>query len=155
MGTGSVAGGRFGTALAFDGTRVVVGAPGLVIGPPKERQRGSAVVYRASGAKWLAEVALEPVGDSVTSFGAAVLLDGTRALVGAPTTRRGGGDVFVFSRDGAGNWSPSSVLRPALPDSRELFGWALAKAGEQLLVGAPLASGFDGKVYTYRNAGSG
>ncbi len=63
--------------------------------------------------------------------------------------------MFFFSRDGAGNWSPSSVLQPALPDSRELFGWALAKAGEQLLVGAPLVNGFDGKVYTYRNAGSG
>ncbi len=66
LGTGTAAGGRFGWALAFDGTRVVVGAPGLVIGQPKDRQRGSAVVYRASGAKWLAEATLEPVGDSVT-----------------------------------------------------------------------------------------
>ena len=154
VGTGSAEGGRFGSALAFDGARVVAGAPGLVIGAPAARRRGSAVVYRTSGANWLAEATLEPSGDSVLSFGTAVLLDGTRAMVGAPATRRGGGDVFVFSRDAAGNWSSSSVLRPASTDTRELFGWSLAKAGDQLLVGAPLVRGFDGKVYSYRASGT-
>ena len=154
-GTGTVVGGRLGSALAFDGTRMVAGAPGVVLGgAPADRQRGLAVVYRQSGAKWLAEATLEPTADSVTTFGASVLIDGNRVLVGAPMTRRAAGDVYVYGRDGQGNWTPSPALRPSVPDSRELFGWSLASAGGQLLVGAPLVNGLDGKVYSYRSSGT-
>ncbi len=129
----------FGSALAADGETLAVGASGAVY-----------VFARQSDGEWL-EVAKLPASDpqARTGFGGSLALAGEHLLVGAPLTNRQTGTVHAFRRTDQG-WVSAGVLPTAglRPTSR--FGAAIAAAGTQALVGAPLVSGATGAVFRYR-----
>ena len=124
---------RFGGALAVDGDRLVVGAPGdALVG-------GAVYIFdRVDQNAFLdtrLALASPPAG---AEFGAAVCVEGTTLFVGAPDDDQGGvftGSVYVFELS-AGVWSQSQVLLPSDLPSLAEFGRALDFDGERLVVGA-------------------
>ncbi|HEY7504452.1 MAG TPA: choice-of-anchor B family protein [Gemmatimonadales bacterium] len=153
----TAAGDWFGAAVAFDGQRALVGAPGGTAGPlDSTRLRpGQAFVFRSAGGKWSEETRLTPPTPAGNgAMGMAVLLEGTEALIGAPRTDSLAGTVVRFTRQGttwtqAGTIAPDSAVRPAG------FGSSLAWDGSDLLVGAPLVGMNAGAVHVFRRGSSG
>ncbi len=140
----------FGSSLAADGSRLVIGAA------QRDTSRGVAYVFERDASGRYSEVArLE--GEELTrgsAFGSAVAILGDEILVAAPGVSRSTGVVFRYHRDAAGAWTPVGQITPveAAPFTR--FGAALEPVGDELWIGAPGASGREGRVYRYaRDAG--
>jgi choice-of-anchor B domain-containing protein len=156
------AGDRFGTALWLDGDRLLVGAPGPVSGPAFFGSRatpraGAAYAFRfdARSRTWREEARLAAADTSV-AFGAAVHLVGGDALVGAPATENGAGAVYRLQADArSGTWRQTARLAPATQQPNTFFGMSLARAGRDVLVGAPAANGLHGMVFAFRESADG
>ena len=81
-------------------------------------------------------------GAADESFGVAVALSGTTAVVGAYLANGFLGEAYVFVRQG-GQWVEQATLNvpsPA-PNTRGFFGQAVAIDGDTIAVGAPDNSG--------------
>jgi choice-of-anchor B domain-containing protein len=145
MGDDLQPGDRFGSALAMPGPWIVVGAPNHA------RRAGAAYVFAAAGTGWRQEARLPAEAPAENSrFGAAIGALGGRVLVSAPTLDGGSGAVFVYDRDSTlGAWGERAVLRPFDATRGGQFGAALAVDGGDVLVGAPGAAGFTGRLYRY------
>ncbi len=127
----------FGTALAMDGSHLLVGG------------QNAAWVWTVRGDTWTEEALLAPDGLSArASFGAAVLLHGDRAFVGAPGAAGRQGAVFVWDRDAtSGAWTESARLGPVQARRGAQFGAAVALRGDELWIGA---QGGSGAIYMAR-----
>lgn len=133
--------GAFGTAvdLAISDPRI------LVVGAPEELQgRGAAYQYDLT---LPATVALRttmtaPAGAPGDRFGAAVAVDGSGAVVGAPGEgATGAGAVHIWYRVGLPSWLYlGSFVSPA-PAPGQAFGAALDSYGTRVVVGAPGTGG--------------
>ena len=140
----------FGSALAADGDRVLVGANLSNAG-------GAAFTFVLDGGQWVEEselrVALPPAGTS-GQFGGAVALDGDTALVSSPQWSQGAGvrrgAVYVFTRSGA-VWTERDLILASDGQAEDQFGSAVGLADGRAMVGAPFArvgnETFAGKVY--------
>jgi choice-of-anchor B domain-containing protein len=151
QGSGTGADDWFGASVAFDGQRALIGAPGPWTFDSTRWKPGQAFVFRmGQPGVWTEDGRLVPqAGDDLRALGVAVLLDGSEALIGAPLSDSLAGVVARYRRDGtawtpAGRVTPDSVIRPAG------FGAALARDGNDLLVGAPMADRNAGAVYVLR-----
>ncbi len=132
-------GNQFGFAVAIDGTRAVVGAPGSgSIGG----NVGRAYVYDLSGATPTTPVAslTEPLpvatGDR---FGHSVAVSGTRVVIGAYGSNVGAtdaGSTYVFEFAGGITSVPAFILRNPSPAASDFFGYAVAIDGPRVVVGA-------------------
>jgi choice-of-anchor B domain-containing protein len=156
QGRSAAAGDWFGAAVAFDGQRALVGAPGGWSLDSTRWRAGQAFLFRPGrDGAWTEEARLTPpAADSQAALGVAVLLDGGEVLVGAPRADSMAGSVLRYRREGArwssaGAISPDSAIRPAA------FGAALARDGSDLLIGAPSAHSSAGAVYVFRRGGEG
>jgi choice-of-anchor B domain-containing protein len=123
----------FGRAIAADGNTMVVGAP--------RKRDGAGVAYvftRANAtAPWREQAILEaPTGGE---FGTAVVLEGNDLLISAPAADSTG-VVHHFHRTTTG-WALRGTLRPERSAGRAGFGAALSRAGDWLLIGAPMQGG--------------
>ncbi len=154
QGGGTAAGDWFGAALAFDGRRALVGAPGPWTFDSTRWKPGQAFVYRAaSRGAWAEDGRLAGAPDQgIRALGVSVLLDGEEAVVGAPLSDSLAGAVIRWRREGAawvpaGSVVPDSVVRPGA------FGAALARDGGDLLVGAPTSDKSAGAVHIFRRTG--
>ena len=143
----------FGTSVAISGTTLVVGDPG-------DQQRGAAFVYEWRQDVWTLVTRLTAAdalpGDA---FGAAVAIDDTTIVVGAPgddVTRDAAGGItqtvsnkgaaYVFRRTADG-WTQQARLdrstvngvgaNPILPVEEDRFGATVAVDGDVVMVGAP------------------
>lgn len=126
------AGDRFGAAIAIDGDRVAVSAPG------RDSQKGAVFLFRrGADGSFASEAVL--AGRRVTAngqLGLSIALHGDQLWAGAPNANGFVGMVVGFTRNSAGMWSESRALAPfELGTSR--FGASLALAGNDLLIGAP------------------
>jgi hypothetical protein len=157
----SDAGDQFGTSVAIDGERVVVGAPkerSNAEGPNGDQDdnsftdAGAAYVFKPSETGWVQETYLKPLGtEEYMDFGAAVALSGTIAVVTAPAEGDGAdwwiGRAFVFSRSGA-YWSVEANLRASNAHRYAWFGSSVAIDGDTIVIGAhgeaSNATGVDG-----------
>ncbi len=150
-------GDRFGTSVAIDGGRIVVGAMGDQGAGP---ETGSVYVFTRSGSVWSYETKLlanPPVADA--QFGNAVALKGERLIAAAhrePVVGADSGAVYVFAHDASG-WHEEAKISPADATTFDEFGFSLALAGERLLIGSfhddDLGSS-SGSAYVYlRSAG--
>lgn len=132
---GAGAGHRFGQGVAVFGTRVLGGSPGAPVdGNPA---RGNVRGFTLSGSDWVLQSTLLPGNPQFeSSFGAAVALNGSTAMVGAPL-RDGYGDtdigqVTVF--DGA---APVQTLDRGDGIADDLGGYSVSVSGDTVLYGAP------------------
>ena len=144
--------------LAFDGYRVLAGAPEMGRG-------GGALLWEfdpGTGA-WRAAARFPPApatgaepGRAAVRLGTAVVLAGDEALVGDP----GRDEVRRYRPNAQGNWYADGVLGPATDGTggaaggrMAAFGAALAATPTHLVVGAPLAGEVRGEVRVYRRGG--
>ena len=141
----------FGASVAADGPTLLVGRIGAPNGA--DSARGTVHVFRraangtyASAGEWTAAGAPARAG-----FGAALLLSGDLALVGAP--RMENGAVFVYRRAADGTWSQSGRLPVDSLGEGDLFGASLAMDGNRLVVGAPGRSAAKGALFVFTRSG--
>ncbi|AVP96675.1 hypothetical protein C7S18_05415 [Ahniella affigens] len=150
---------RFGSALAFDGQMLVIGAPYASVGGTNNV--GAAFAFRFNGGTFQTPQRLEPTsrvnGDS---FGWSVALSGNTVAVGAPLADGGGltdcGAVSVYVDSGS-SFSLQQTLQMTGRDQQDWFGWSIALNGDRLYVGAPFddwATVDRGSVQPFTRSGS-
>ncbi|HZW09190.1 MAG TPA: hypothetical protein VFF69_04735, partial [Phycisphaerales bacterium] len=129
----------FGSALALDGDRLLVGAPGDSGGGPT--QGGAAYVLgfdRGSG-DWLVQAKLEPAGRrELDNYGSTVAISGDTALLGKnPHDPTAAAPPAVFVNDGA--WSQRGELRSSFGSADAIYGGPVALSGGAAIVGSRLS----------------
>lgn len=143
-------GDRFGSALALDGARLVVGAPG------RSMRKGSVFVFgRQTDGAWTQEGMLVAArGTDNAQLGTSVAIRGDVLAAGSPgavvVPGAGGGSVgmvvsFVRSAS-TGTWRESDNATP-FNHAGAGFGAAIAFSGDDLWVGAPTAARQTGQLY--------
>lgn len=160
-------GARFGSAVAIDGTTLMVGAPGH--GPNTE---GRVEFWRLDpkAGTWAFVNAFDGGVSQTERLGQAVALDGLRAAAGAPghqpnTALAASGRVQLFTRNAAGEpFAAAQSLLPPSPVLSGAFGTALAildqpaiaVSPDRLVVGEPgggAGSPPKGLVWIYEPSG--
>jgi hypothetical protein len=155
-------GANFGYSVAIDGNTLVVGA--YLANSGGQEKAGAAYVFTrpALGSRQWTQVARLSAADGAPSdqFGAAVAISGDTIAVSATHADINGntnqGAVYLFGRNqgGSNKWGQVKKLYAADGHGFDEFGFALALAGDELLVGAPAAdaNGYihNGAVYVYR-----
>ena len=143
------AGDQFGRAVGISGERVIIGAPGeassarRVDGNPRNNRApnaGAAYVFSRTKAKTWRQQAYLKANESGAgdSFGFAVAISGSTAVVGAMNEDSGGknaGAAHIYTRDPSG-WSWQSVLRAGNRGAGDKFGFSVAVSGEMVVCGA-------------------
>jgi hypothetical protein len=130
--------GQFGASVSLQGNAALVGSPFA----PGGSGNGRAYLYERSGTSWAQQTFLTASdGAPNDTFGAAVSLSGTTALIGAAKADSPAGfDTgagYVFTQN-AGVWSAQSKLVVPLENSvGNRLGYAVAVSGDTALVGAP------------------
>lgn len=124
--------GGYHVSAAMVGREAVLGGPGV------GSERGAVYLFERTDGGWRQRHRFTS-GDERDEFGRSVAFDGDRVVVGDnndPTTMRSwSGSAYVFTRDGSA-WTQEAALGR---DAEDLFGTAVAVAGETVLVGAPYA----------------
>lgn len=142
----------FGAAIAFSGNRLLVGAPGATSGDGVDGA-GRVFEYRMDGGGWLHSGELRVDANTDATFGAPIVTQDDRVMVGAPFDDQGTGAVFVFERSGE-VWS--QVGRMDHPEAQEgdVFGAAIALDGSDLWIGSPVTRGLEtGEAFVATAAG--
>jgi len=150
---------RFGYALAIEGDRIVVGAPGVELAS----DAGAAYVFeRRPHSGWIEVAKLtasnpQPEGH----FGRTVAMSGNRVIIGAgaffgvPTL----GQAYVFERSASGDWLQVAELEPSdgAQGLGQAFGTSVALDGDRALVGAPADKPLDspGAAYLFEHQPDG
>lgn len=162
----------FGTSVAMDGGRLVVGAPGEASAFPFVRpdaadnsfqRAGAAYVFaRDTGGAWSQQAYLKAsIPDAYDGFGSVVDIVGDRIAISAPSesgsSRGVGGDAMDNGANGAGavylyrfdtTWSLEAYVKASNTERLDGFGSSLALRDDILVVGAydedSAASGVDG-----------
>jgi hypothetical protein len=96
---------------------------------------GSAFVFALNAGVWSQEAELTGGSLAYDGFGAAVNLDGTRLIVGAPQ-EGGDGRAHVFERSGT-TWTLDGVLAPTGGAAGDAFGAAVDLSADRAVVGSP------------------
>ena len=131
---------RFGSAIAIDSGRAVIGATRA---RSNGVETGAAYVFELVGGSWTETARLTASdGQDGDRFGFAVAVSGDRVLVGAPQSdqlanRAGSAYVFEFS----GSWVETAILFSSSPVQDDRFGRAVDIEGDRILVGAPTILG--------------
>jgi hypothetical protein len=134
-------GAAFGGAVAIDGDRIVIGAPGVDV---PETDGGAGYVFerdQGGAGSWGLVAALRGGAGTGEFGGASVAIHGDTVVMGIPSPGSGLGSAKVFQRDqgGSGVWGLVKLLQPASspPDYFvERFGTSVAIEGDTLVVGA-------------------
>ncbi|HYE53351.1 MAG TPA: FG-GAP repeat protein [Chitinophagaceae bacterium] len=130
----------FGRAVAIQGNKVVVGAPGNDNG--QYINQGSAYIFIRNGSTWTQNSKLIP-DDLANSdrFGSSVSIDGDYLAVGAPhksiDSRSRAGAVFVFTTPNGTTWNLQQRITDLSPAFEEYFGRSISIQGSELLIGVP------------------
>lgn len=143
----------FGSSVAIDGDRIVVGAPYETIAAESQ---GAAYVFEYLGPGWSAGLLLSSGSPEPSEFfGYGVAIEGDWLAIGAAQDNAvaiDGGAVHVFQRNGA-EWLPHAVLTG--PDQSSQYGRSPAMQGGRIAVGGLYLDGSGslvdaGAAYVYR-----
>ncbi len=141
------------------GNRVAVGGASVLVSTAPSRDAPAEVhayaLDRATGRLEHAGrlEAGEDLGER-SGFGGSLLLRGSLALVGAPSSNPAGAVVLFEHDERTGAWAQSGTLRPFDAGQRTGFGSALAFDGDDLWVGAPSANQGGGALYRFSGDGT-
>lgn len=135
----------FGSALAADGSRLLIGNSRADSG------NGAVYVYaRDAAGAWKLEMRISspgPLTGRNAQFGSALLLRGDTAVIGASNDRAAGA-VWIFTRDSASSrWNPLTRALPFDGSFGSRFGSAIVEVGTELWVGGVGTNSFQGRVY--------
>jgi len=87
------------------------------------------------------------------TFGNAITVGDDMIVIGEPTYELRSGVVYVFERDGTGDWVKSQRLEPSNAEAGNRFGIRVATQDDLLLISATRADGGTGAVYLFENDG--
>lgn len=150
----SEAGASYGHALAVNGARLAVGAPGASDGLPGSHAQGT-VELRSALPPFALQTTLNAPGQPQGArFGSAVALGADRALIGAPKAAAGAGRAWAFGFDGLG-WLQEAEFGAVDALAGDRYGWSVALAADRALVGAPFALAGCGQILQSRHDGNG
>lgn len=129
------AGANFGAAVATDGTRVIVGAPGYAYTLATEGVNvsdvGAAWILRSTAGVWNVEAKLTtPLPVSGVHFGSSVDIEGNRAVVGEPGSKR----AYTFELVN-GTWSLIRSYTDEDTAASGSFGSGVAISATNIFVG--------------------
>lgn len=146
----------FGTSVAMEDGRLVVGAPGVDVSG--RLSQGAAYVFRYTPAGWVLEATLTANdGLANDTFGEDVAIHGDRIVVGSDGAAVGGvlnaGAAYVYRRTG-NTWVQEQKLVASDGTASDLFGDAVAIGDKVIAVGAYAAEGpagaSQGAAYLFR-----
>jgi hypothetical protein len=150
----------FGWGVALDGTTAMIGAFGTTV--DGNSLQGAVYVFESSNGAWSQTAELTASdGQAQDSFGQAIALDGTTALIGAQNRLRNGTDyegaVYVFTRSGD-TWSQAAELTGDNGPEFDLFGSAVFLKDTTALIGAPgeghgVEHSNEGAAYVFKKSG--
>lgn len=148
----------FGASVAISGDTAIVGA---VFDDDLGEDSGSAYIFeRSSNGTWSQKAKLlAPDGNAGDWFGSAVAISDDTAIVGAPNAIENGiatGSVHIFVRNGT-EWKHQAKIAPSAGALYDQFGYALAIAGDSILVGAPAddeVTADAGAAYIFKRSGT-
>lgn len=152
-----VTGDRFGSALAFDGSTLVVGAPGRSSGTYRS---GTVVIFDATLPEW-EQIEVPPSDASaMAGYGSAVAVDEGWIVVGHSSNTNNAA-AYVLRRDGM-SWIEQKIWTrdSSLPGYKAYYGRAVAIEGGTIVVGTQgwCAQGGSGaafaKPYVFEWSGS-
>jgi hypothetical protein len=130
---------QFGSAVAFDGTTMLIGAPGADYNSTGVYIPGSAYVFANSGGSWGETQILAPDdGADGDQFGFSLAIANTTILIGTPAANIGAnlrqGAAYAFDGTG-GTWTQTNKL--VAPDgvAYDQFGQSVAMQGSNALIG--------------------
>jgi len=120
----------FGTSAAIDGNWAAVGAPG------DDTRQGSVMFFqqRVDGLWAASPKVLANPRSANSRFGAAIDLDGSRAIIGAPDHSSNAGRVYIFDRNGD-TWTQTTILSSGDGTTRS-FGFSVSLDGDWAIVGS-------------------
>jgi hypothetical protein len=141
----------FGTALAFSGTTLVVGAPYA------NNAMGAIYVYTLTSGVWTQTAELNASdGQPGDLFGNAVALSGNALVAGAPGRNGGMGGAYVYTLNGT-VWGQLPVITAGDGQSGDGFGSAVGLDSGNLVIGSPnattLVNAATGAAYVYALSG--
>ena len=151
----------FGAAIAFVGSRLLIGAPGAESSTGIQGA-GRVFEYQMDDGTWQHSGELVSDANTDATFGAPIVATTsspvrgvTGVVIGAPFDDQGVGAAFAFALDDSPNgWA--DPMRIALPNGQEgdVFGAAIAMSGDALWVGAPVTRGLEtGITYSFSEQG--
>ncbi len=154
-------GDQFGSAMAISGTTLVVSSPAEsskatgINGIETDNsvvQSGAVYVFTRSGTTWSQQAYVKASNTGAgDGFGRAVAISGDTMVVGArgegskatgidgnqaDNSAGGAGAVYVYVRSGTA-WSQQAYVKASNTESGDQFGWAVAVAGNTMVVSAP------------------
>jgi choice-of-anchor B domain-containing protein len=141
--------GAFGTALAWDGERLLIGAPASDEGVG----RAYAAELTAAG-EWSAPRHVELPGSVTTEragVGQSVFMTEEQGFVGAP----GAAAVAVLHATADGNWTSVETLHPPTDPDGSQFGFSVGRVSDELWVGAPGMERRNGRVFRFASGAAG
>ena len=147
-----VQGSFFGVSISVDGNRLAVGAA------QRDTARGAVYVFgrEQPAGLWVEQAHFRPADLAVgANFGGAVLIRGDELMVAAPGVDSARGAVFVYARDGAGQWVMREKVVPAELAPGSQFGSPLQMVGAELWAGAQGVNRNKGAVYRLSRGGNG
>lgn len=123
---------RFGSAVAIDGDRVIVGSPTANLAMLADA--GAAYAYTYDGMVWGNEAKLVASdGAAGDQFGYAIAIDGDLAVISA-VNADGHGAAYVFRHDGL-SWGEEDKLVPGTAAAGDAIGQSVAIDGDVIVVG--------------------
>ncbi len=141
----------FGHAIAIDGPRVIIGAPGASDGA------GAAHIFELDAAtgEWNESARLSGgQAEAGDAFGSSVAIAGQLAVAGVPQYANGHGAAYVFRlADGGTSWAEHARLLPFVGSPQDRFGTDVALAGSEIWVGAPSTGQNTGTTYLFSTEG--
>ncbi|MEO6687535.1 MAG: hypothetical protein ABIS07_08905 [Dokdonella sp.] len=127
----SADGDSFGSSLAIEGDRAIVGAPLAA------NRAGSAYVFGRSGTVWTQQTQLTSAPSaSGDRFGWSVALSGNQAVVGAPYALDSCGASYTFANS-ASVWTQTAGASIGTSTHGDLAGWAVAADQGRWAIAAP------------------
>ena len=138
-----VAGDQFGWAVAIEGDRAIVTAPG-------DDGRGSAYGFVWTGAAWAQRSKIVPQGTLDGTYGLSVAMSGDRAIVGmsSDTGTIIRGTAFVYEASGT-TWQQQTQLVANDGQPGDNFGFSVAMSGTLALAGAFRDDAERGAAYVF------
>jgi choice-of-anchor B domain-containing protein len=140
----SASGDAFGAAIAMSADRALIGAPFAAGGDGAAEAAGRVFEYRLQDGMWQAAGELPVEVEAEAAFGSAITMADDRVIVGAPRAGLGVGAAYLYqvAENGSGWSGPTRVDAPE-PMEADVFGNAVAIAGEDLWIGAPVDRGIE------------
>ncbi len=125
---------NFGWSVALSAAAALISSPVAPVG--NNALQGKAYVFTTDGGDWVqTQTLVADDGSAMATFGSAVALDGTTAVIGAAGVNGYVGAAYVFDGTG-GVWTQTGELVADDGIATEFFGLSVAVSDSTALVGA-------------------